>query len=207
MVERLLELAQRPRVLQERLHPPTEPKLRPSSKNLQRLMERLKMRVWVPNTQDYLMSTVIRLRQEVKFIEHLPHCWVHQMELQLDVERYMGNHSFWWCCLENNQYLERRYRNAPKERDYHIGNYWEQLQYYREHGNTDVPGQNTLEFIFDRSKWAYKIYGKQIRTLRRLLCMVRSWDFKFNANQDELLDEYFRIYNQLDMYDVAMPYI
>ena len=86
MVERLLELAQRPRILQERLHPPTEPKLRPPSKNLQRLMERLKMRVWVPNTQDYLMSTIIRLRQEVKFIEHLPHCWVHQMELELDVE-------------------------------------------------------------------------------------------------------------------------
>ena len=68
-----------------------------------------------------------------------------------------------------------------------------------------MPGENTLQFIFDRAKWAYKIYGEQIRVLRRLFHMLRSWDF--NANQKELLDEYFRIYNRLDMYDVAMPYV
>lgn len=205
VVEHLLELAQRPRVLQEWLHPPAEPKLRPPSKNLQRLMERLKMRVWIPNTQDYLTSTIIRLRQEVKFIEHLPGCWMCKCELQLDVERYNGTRTMWYLCLENNEYLETRYRSAPKERNYNIGSYWEQVKYYREHGTVDVPGENTLQFILDRAKWAYKIYGKQIRALRRLLRMVRSWDF--NANQNELLDEYFRIYNRLDRYDVAMPYI
>lgn len=204
MVEHLLELTQRPRVLQERLHPPPEPKAPPPSKNLQRLMERIKMRTWVPTMQDHLMKSIIRNRQEVKFIEHLPGCWICKCEMQLDVERYNGTRTFWYLCLENNEYLERRYRNCPKERDYHIGNYWEQVQYYREHGTTDVPGENTVQFILDRAKWAYRIYGKQIRVLRRLLRMVRLWDF--NANQDELPDEFWRINNRLDMYDVAFTY-
>ncbi len=203
MVEHLLEVVQKPRVLYNRIHPQNEPQVMQTSKNLQRLVERLKMREWMPNMQDYLMETIIRLRREVKFIEHLLGCWICKCEMQLDVERYLGNRTAWYVCLENNEYLERRYRGCPKEKDYHIGNYWEQVRYYREHGSTDVPGENTLQFILDRAKWAYKIYGKQIKTLRRLLHIVRSWNF--NANQEELLSKFYRIYNRLDMYDVAFP--
>jgi hypothetical protein len=200
MVEHLLELTQKPRILYGRLHPQQEAKAAPTSKNLERLMQRLELRRWVPHMQDRLMQEILRLRQEVKFIEHLPKCYMCKMELQLDVERYLGTRTFWWICLENNQYLEQRYRGCPKERDYHIGNYWEQYNYYQKYGTCDVPGENTLQFILDRSKWAYKIYGRQIRTVRRLLHLLRTWHF--GSDQEELLDEFYRIYNRLDMYDL-----
>ena len=191
----LLKQIQKPEEKPKKLSKPPGP-----SKQLFMLLNRVNTREWLHIVEGQLMEAIVYLRREVKFIEHLPHCWICQVELELDVERYMGNHSFWWCCLENNQYLERRYRSAPKERDYHIGNYWEQLQYYRGHGNTDVPGQNTLQFIFDRAKWAYKIAGKQIRLSRQLLRLVRAWSFS-----DQNIEDYNRIYDKLGMYEIANP--
>jgi len=146
------------------------------------------------------MEAVVYLRREVKFIGHLPHCWICKALLQLDVERYYGNHSTWYICLENNEYLEEEYSDCPKERNYHIGSYWEQLKHYEKYGNTDVPGENTVEFILDRAKWAYKIMGKQIKLARQLLRLVRAWDFS-----DRIVLEFNRLYEELGMYEIDNP--
>ena len=82
-----------------------------------------------------------------------------------------------------------------------LGNYWEQLAYYNKYGTTDVPGENTLQFILDRAKWAYKIYGKQIRLARKLLKMLRNWRF---YDEQQML-EFNIVYDKLGRYDVAMP--
>lgn len=179
----------------KKLSKPLEP-----SKQLFMLLNRVTTREWLPIVEGQLMEAIVYLRQEVKFIEHLPHCWICKALLQLDVERYLGNRSFWWLCLEDNEYLERQYRSCPKERNYHIGNYWEQVQYYRDHGTCDVPGENTVQFILDRAKWVYKIYGKQIRLARRLLRLVRTWDFS-----ERYFTEYSRIYEKLGMYEIDNP--
>jgi len=196
----LLERIQQPRILYHRIHP-EEPAKRRRSKKRNILLDRIATRRWLNVVQDQLMEAITHLRGEVKFIEHLPGCWLCKMELKLDVERYLGTRSFWWLCLENSEYLEARYRSCPKERNYHIGSYWEQVQHYRQYGNTDVLGENTVEFILDRAKWAYKIMGKQIRLLRRLLRLARSWNFS-----GEQTSEFQRLYNRLGMYDIALPF-
>lgn len=193
MVEHLIEVIQKPRILHDRLYPKEEVKPKKPSKNLLRLLNLIKMRKWTSDAQNDFMALIIQMRQEVKFIEHLPKCWMCQMNLRLDVERYNGTHTFWFLSLENNEYLEERYPSCPKERNYHIGNYWEQYAYYKKYGNTNVPGENTLQFILDRAKWAYKIYGKQIRLARKMLKMVRNW--RFNDNQQIL--EFNRLYERL----------
>jgi hypothetical protein len=152
---------------------------------------------WLVHVEEQLMDAVAALRHELKWIEHIQGCWRCQMELKLDVERYLGKHTFWFLCLEN-EYLERHYRNCPKERNYHIGSYWEQVQYYEKYGNTDVPGENTLDFILDRSKWAYKIIGKQIHLARRMLRLVRTWD-------DSDLAKFARLNVKLELYFVSDP--
>jgi len=196
----LLERIRRPRILYNRIHP-EEPAKRRRSKKRNILLDRIATRRWLNVVQDQLMEAITHLRGDVKFIEHLPGCWRCKMELKLDVERYLGNHSFWYLCLENSEYLEVRYRSCPKERNYHIGSYWEQVEYYRQHGNADVPGENTVEFILDRAKWAYKIMGKQIRLLRRLLRLARTWDFS-----EEQTSEFQRLYDRLGMYEIALPF-
>lgn len=193
-LELLLKKIQKP---EETKHPPPPPK---TSRKLMMMLNRLNTREWLHIVEGQLMEGIVYLRREVKFIGHLPHCWMCQMELKLDVERYLGNHSFWWLCLENNEYLERQYRSCPKERNYHIGNYWEQVQYYRDHGTCDVPEENTIQFILDRAKWAYKIAGKQIRLSRQLLRLVRTWSFS-----DQNIEDYNRIYDELGMYEIANP--
>lgn len=200
MVEHLLEVIHKPRILHDRIHPQKEPRARAPSRNLENLLDRIKMRKWVSVVQDDLMQTVIYLRRDVKFIEHLPKCRFCLLELELDVERYLGTRSFWFLCLENNEYLEQRYRSCPRERNYKIGNYWEQAEHFRKYGNTDT-GDNTLQFILDRADWAYKIYAKQIHVARQLLRLVRAWNFSEAQRQ-----EYGRLCEQLGMYEVALPF-
>jgi hypothetical protein len=192
------EIISKPKILHNLVH--GEPKLKPPP-SPEGLIERIKLRKWTVRAQNDLMEAINIMRYEVKIIEHLPKRWIWQMELKLDVERYMGNHSFWWLNLQDNQYLERRYRRCPKIRDYHVYSYWEQYKYYQKHGTVDIPGENTLQFILDRAKWAYKIYAKQIHVARQLLKMLRNWNF-FNPDQ---LHEFNRIYERLGRYNIALP--
>lgn len=203
MAQHLIELIQRPTILHDRIHPPPEPKRQSAkaARNVSQLMKRVLTRQWLSEAQDQLMSLVKSLRQDVEFIEHLKTCRMCLMLIDLDVTRYNGNHSFWWCSIDNNPYLEERYPSCPKEENYHIGNYWEQYAHYQKYGNTDVPGENTQQFILDRAKWAYKIYGKQIRIARRLLRLVRAWNFT-----EEIQTEYIRLYDRLGIYEISLPY-
>jgi hypothetical protein len=43
----------------------------------------------------------------VKWIEHMRHCWMCQIEVELDVERYLGKHIAWFVNLESGEYMER----------------------------------------------------------------------------------------------------
>ena len=180
-----------------------QPKLKPPP-SPEPLIRLIRVRKWTETAIDSLMISINEMRQDVKFIDHLPSCRMCLIEIEIDVERYMGRRSFWWVDLQGSEYLEARYRKCPKERNYHIGNYWEQVQYYREHGTCDVPGENTEQFILDRAKWAHKIYGKQIHVVRQLLKMLRSWNF--NTDPQKQLDEFNRIYTRLGMYDVALSF-
>jgi hypothetical protein len=175
--------------------PPPKP-----SKNLLMLLNRLQMREWLHLIEGQLMEAITYLRSEVKFIEHLPHCWVCKLELQLDVERYNGNRSTWYLCLENNEYLEAEYPDCPKEENYTIDNYWAQVERYRKTGTVECAEVNTMSFILDRAKWAYKIMGKQIHLARQLLRLVRTWDFS-----DRVVMEFDRLYEELGMYEIANP--
>jgi len=116
-----------------------------------------------------------------------------RMELQLDVERYLGNRSTWYLCLENTEYLEEEYPDCPKVEDYRIDNYWAQVERLRQ-GITKSDA-NTMEFILDRAKWAYKIMGNQIKLSRQLLRMVRNWDFSEGTQK-----EFNTIYDSLRIY-------
>lgn len=195
-------------VLLKRIHAIPEPKPKPMfqarepSADTMFLLDRVRRRRWLDTVQDELMEAIIMLRNDVKFITHLPKCRYCQLTLQLDVERYYGSHSFWWIQLEGNEYLERRYRSCPKARDYAMPGYWEQEQYYRKHGSLDGMENTTIQFILARGKWVYKIYGKQIRTARRMLHIARNWSFI--TSQSQL--EFDRLYTQLGMYEIAFPF-
>lgn len=100
-----------------------------------------------------------------------------QMEVELDVERYLGKHIAWFVDLESGEYWEKWDPTCPRERNYKIDNYWWQVQRYRETGTTEWPKSETVKFILDRAKWAYKIEGKEIHLAREKLKLVRNWDF------------------------------
>jgi len=197
----LIERIRQPHFLRDRIHPPTKPKVPPkTSKALLMLLNRLAMREWLYFVEGQLMKTVTYLRDEVKFIGHLPRCWMCQMELRLDVERYNGTHTFWYLCLENNEYLEEQYPDCPREENYVIDNYWAQVERYRRTGTTECAEVNTMKFILDRAKWAYKIMGRQIHLARQLLRLVRTWDFS-----DRIIMEFDSLYEELRMYEIANP--
>jgi hypothetical protein len=159
------------------------------------------MREWLHFVEGQLMESVTYLRDEVKFIGHLPHCGICKALLQLDVERYNGNHSTWYLSLENNEYLEEQYPECPREENYTIDNYWAQVERYRKTGTTECADVNTMDFILDRAKWAYKIMGKQINLARQLLRLVRTWDFS-----DRIILEFNRLYEELRMYEISLPF-
>jgi len=196
----LIERIRQPHFLRDRIHPPPKPKVQKTSKALMMLLHRLETRDWLAFVEVQLMEAVTYLRNEVKFIEHLPRCWICQVELKLDVERYNGTRSLWYLCLENSEYLEAEYPDCPREEDYIIDNYWAQVERYRRTGTTECPEVNTMTFILDRAKWAYKIMGKQIHLARKLLRLVRNWDFS-----DRVSMEFDSLYEELGMYEIANP--
>lgn len=196
----LIERIRQPHFLRDRIHPPAKSKAPKTSKALLMLLNRLQMREWLYLAEGQLMEAITYLRGEVKFIEHLPRCWICQMELKLDVERYNGNRSTWYLCLENNEYLEEQYPDCPREENYVIDNYWAQVERYRKTGTTECAEVNTMAFILDRAKWAYKIMGKQIHLARQLLRLVRTWDFS-----DRIIMEFDSLYEELGMYEIANP--
>lgn len=181
--------------------PATTHKPAPETSNrLLAFLNRLETRKWLIIAEGQLIESIQLLRGEARFIAHLPHCRNCQLNLELDVERYNGVHSTWYLSLENNEYLEEMYPDCPKEESYIIDNYWAQVERYRKTGTTESPEVNTISFILDRAKWAYKIAGKQIRLSRQLLRLVRSWEFS-----DQCTLEWNRIYEELGMYEIANP--
>ena len=170
----------------------------PTSPEMLSLLNRMDTREWLRLVEDQLFEAILYLRSEAKFIEHLPHCHRCRIEIQLDVERYYGSRSKWYLSLENTEYLEEEYPDCPKVGSYRIDNYWAQVARFRK-GITESDA-NTMEFIMDRAKWAYKIVGNQIKLSRQLLRMVRTWDFARHT-----IEEFNRIYEELRIYEIANP--
>lgn len=166
-------------LLLKRIQPEKSKHLPPpkTSSKLTMLINRLNTREWLPQQEEALMLQIMGLRREVKWIEHLPRCRMCQMEVELDVERYLGKHIAWFVDLESGEYWEKWDPTCPRERNYKIDNYWWQVQRYRETGTTEWPKSETVKFILDRAKWAYKIEGKEIHLAREKLKLVRNWDF------------------------------
>ena len=169
-LELLLKKIQKPE--ESRHQPPPK-----TSTKLLTLINRLNTREWLPGIEEALMLQIRGLRSEVKWIEHLPRCRLCQLETELDVERYLGKHIAWFVDLESGEYWEKADRSCPKEKNYKIDNYWDQVQRYRKTGIVEWKESETLKFILDRAKWAYKITGKQIHLARQKLKLVRNWDF------------------------------
>ena len=143
MVEHLVELTQRPHILRDLIHPPKPIKPVDYSKQIEKLLHRTQERKWIEIAYLQLIGVILQLRAEARFIWHFPKCRLCKANLMIDVERYMGSHSFWWLNLGNEDFLPEIYPDIPKERDYNIGSYWEQVKWFEKHGNTDVPGENT----------------------------------------------------------------
>jgi len=197
----LIERIQQPHILRDLTHPKKKVKVpRKTSKAVLMLLHRLQMREWLNFIEGQLIEAIIYLRGEVKFIEHLYRCETCKVLLKLDVERYNGTRSLWYLCLENSEYLEAEYPDCPREENYVIDNYWAQVERCRKTGTTECTETNTLKFIMDRAKWAYKIMGKQINLTRKMLRLVKSWDFS-----DRIIREFNRLYEELAMYEIANP--
>ena len=165
----------------KRIQKPEEPKHQPAppetSTKLMMVLNRLSIRKWLPQVEEEIMLQIRRLRYDVKWIEHLPHCRRCRIEVEIDVERYLGSHIAWFVDLQSGEYWEKSDPSCPKEKNYKIDNYWAQVKRYRETGTTDWKESETMKFILDRAKWAYKIEGKQIHVARQKLKLVRNWDF------------------------------
>jgi len=193
-LELLLKRIQKPEESKRQLQPPPPPK---TSRKLMMLLDRINTREWLPQAEEDLMLEIRHLRSEVKWIEHLPRCWMCQIEVELDVERYLGKHIAWFVDLESGEYLEEQDPSCPKEKNYKIDNYWWQVKRYRETGTTEWKESETMKFILDRAKWAYKIDGKQIHVARQKLKLVRTWDFsercerKFAKLDNESVSPFF----------------
>lgn len=188
----ILKQISRPKILHDRVNPEQPIKLVRKSPTL--ILDRIKVRAWLVEAQDALFLHIRRMHWETKMIEYLPKNKWGMVELTLDVERYCGSHcGVWWLSLEASEWIEQTWRSCPKVKDYHIGSWWEQQKWYQKHGNCDVPGQNTEQFILDRAKWAYKLIGKHIKICRRMRWLVKNWNFseeqerEFRILEDKLL--------------------
>lgn len=195
----ILQQINKPKFLQERVTPKKVEN--PVQRNPLLILERVRIRAWLVETQDALFLQIQQLHWETKMIEYLPKNKYGMLELTLDVERYCGSRcGFWWLDLEATEWIEKTWRSCPKVKNYHIGSWWEQQKWYQEHGNCDVPGQNTRKFILDRAKWVYKIIGEHIKICRRMMRLVKNWDFS-----EEQLYEFRMLEDKLFRSGIYLP--
>jgi hypothetical protein len=164
------------------------------------ILERINERRWLYQEEMTLRTFIANQRAEYELIQRLPKLRRLMVEMMLDVERYMGSRmGFWWINLEFNESIEEQWPEAPKLKDFHVGNYWEQLAYYQKHGTAEVPGENTKEFILARGKWVGKQIGETIHIAREQLRVLKNWKFT-----EEDKDKYFEVNQKFYQYDGCM---
>jgi len=95
------------------------------------------------------------------------------MEVQLEIERYMGRSCPWYLNIQDEvdddevwESLPEYYRDCPRMEKYKIGSYWT--------GASD----DTIRFIKDRLEWAETIYEEEVRVVRRFLRALKKWDLE-----------------------------
>jgi hypothetical protein len=196
----ILQQISRPRILHDRVAP-KQPTKKVAHRNSALILDRVKVRAWLIEVQDALFLHIQQMHWETKMIEHLPKNKMGMIELTLDAERYMGSKcGIWWLDQQASEWIEKSWRSCPKMKDYHIGNYWEQAEWYKEHGNCNVPGQNTEQFILDRAKWAYEKIGKNIKICRKMMRLVKNWNFS-----EEQQREYRVLEDRLYSFGLRLP--
>ena len=206
-MDQFLERIQRPHILQDIIHPPPKPKKKTKKEKVKwdneitKFLNRTEERKAIGVAYFQCYGAALQLKAELRWIKHFPKCRRCQAELIINVERYMGSRLMWWLNLENEEYLPEMYPDIPLADKYHIGNYLDQVEWFRKHGNTDVPGENTYQFILDRAKFAYKIYGKQIHAAREMRRLLQKWDFSQTQHQ-----EYLKLYEQLGTWQIIIPW-
>ena len=131
------------------------------------LLGRMDTRKWVESEIVDFRFRIKELAGEIKFIRHARNCERCLVELQLDVERYMGSRLLWYLNLQNEEYMfeDPRFSDRPKLENYRIGSYWT--------GCSD----DTVRFIKDRMNWAEKITIKQLVAAVQYLKLLMSWNF------------------------------
>jgi len=96
------------------------------------------------------------------------------MELQLDIERYLGRQAPWYLNLTDEagfddevwESLPEYYKDCPRVEKYKIGSYWTGCS------------EDTIRFIKDRFKWAEKVLKQEVRAVRRYLRALKKWDLE-----------------------------
>lgn len=170
-------LLKRIHMLPEPTTPPVFDHAEPSA-DLSSLINRVYTRHWldeeIPLTRDFIKA----VRRELKTIDHALECEQCLLTLQLDVERYMGTHSYWWLDMTNldctyewdieeecsDPYYEMM-KDMPHADNYDIGSYWCGAK------------EDTIRFIKDRGKWARSISLVQLDKAKKYLRLLHKWTF------------------------------
>jgi hypothetical protein len=182
-------MVERAQLLKRVLKPRAQVTEHETSSYAKALLDKLNIRRWLAHVETGLIMSLYELKGELRLIEHLPRCQVSRAELAIDVERYLGSRTVWWINLEDNECLEEL--GAPKLEQYPIDNYWDQVKRYKKTGSTEG-GPDTMKFVMARARWAYGMIGKEIGTIRKMLKLVRAWDYtdeteqKFQKLEDKL---------------------
>jgi hypothetical protein len=185
MTEHLLQLIdriQQPHILRDRLNPPQEPKAASgSSKDLLNLVNRVQTRACIEENKILLENRIKTLNRELRAMKHVEKCKMCLLELQLDVERYLGTRIFWWLNLSND--VGEEMKECPQVDDYRIGSYWS--------GSSD----GTVRFIKDRMEWAWNVTLQEIRLTGKARSLLEHWNYsrsrQFQRKFESIISQFF----------------
>ena len=149
----------------------------------QMLLDRTKIRRWKIETEAGLKAFIEQTKGELKFAKHAPSCKQCMIQLQLDIERYLGSHCPWYLNIrdeigfsdvEFDDEYSPHLKDMPRVKDYIIGSYW------------SGPSDDTTRFIKDRLDWAEKKLGNDITLARKALRTLKKWSFDYRTPQAEI---------------------
>jgi hypothetical protein len=178
----LIEKIQQPHILRDRLNPPPEPKAASgSSKDLLNLVDRVQTRASIEEYKIVLKDRLETLNGELRAMKHVGKCRQCLLELQLDVERYLGMRIFWWLNLSDD--VGEEMKECPQVENYRIGSYWS--------GSSD----DTIRFIKDRMAWAWNVTLQEIRLTGKARSLLEHWDYsrsrQFQRKFESIISQFF----------------
>ncbi len=110
---------------------------------------------------EQLEFEIRELDAEIHEYEHYMNCEVCLVELQLNVERYLGTRGPWFLDYQFEEVVSE-FPDCPKAEDYKIGSYRDS-------------SSDTIRFIKDRLAWAIKFTEKRFKAACRLIHILENW--------------------------------